>query len=85
MAATPLCLDACSDVVDLLKEGEQVKYYAGEATKRYATGPNSPLDGSLHPSLRSETTELVLMDSRGETLSQSNTAAQTISRRSTAV
>ena len=85
MAATPLCLGARGDVSDLLKEKEQVKSYSGEVIKRYAAGPDSPLDGSLHPSLRSETTELVLVDSRGETLPHTNTAAQAISRISTGV
>lgn len=77
MARSPLFLDTHGRVDETLKEGEVAKAYVNEATRKYTTSPDTPLDGSLHPSLRSQITDLVLLDSDGGVPSGAATSAPT--------
>jgi hypothetical protein len=52
MAATQLYSDPEEGFDALLKQGARVKHYVAEVTEKYATSPESALDGTIHPSLR---------------------------------
>ena len=53
MASTPLYPDSQQGVDALLKRGDRVKDYVAAVTEKYATSPESSLDGQIHPSLQS--------------------------------
>ncbi|EFX01024.1 hypothetical protein CMQ_5966 [Grosmannia clavigera kw1407] len=52
MASTPLYVDSGGDVAELMGEGARLKKAARTLSLTFATSPDSPLDGSLHPSLQ---------------------------------
>lgn len=52
MASSPLYADVGGDVAELMDAGPRLKKGIRTLTQAFAISPASPLDGSLHPSLR---------------------------------